>query len=428
MQGILFRILEHGSCKLYKISSNRNEYETFKRTLSGKNKMSNIEPQMVNDSLMESFTSKLSGIKEVFLIHDPSDIRKPHSHKTENLGKVRDLENNIINGYSSYNVVAIMSNDKSVNLLSHRSYSNKEPRFLKTEIIEKLESGKTFEDEETARKLYESGNYINKKIIAKDELSRVSKGIKSSQTDIKITHILDREFDDDEYHELIHKELNDYFVARAKKSRTINERSEDGKKVRLIQTDFSDKHIYKAQKMQFKDKVYQDVQIVIEWCDYNHFKALRITINDRKGKAIFPDPMLLMTNKDVVCADDAYNIYLTYLKRAKIEYVFRFLKDALGWEEIQVRDFKSIQNLLSISFYVSAYLYEIGDEITYDDYSINLAGLGGGKGKVTRYYIFEGIKLLLGKFRVDRYFEEIKLSKNTQEGMKKVAGVDLVIE
>ena len=121
-------------------------------------------------------------------------------------------------------------------------------------------------------------------------------------------------------------------------------------------------------------------------------------------------------------------IYLIYLKRSKIEYVFRFLKDGLGWEEIQIRDFNGIQNLLSLCFYVSAYLYEIGEEMAYDDFAILLAEIGGGKGKVTRHYKVEGIKMLLGKIRIERIFEERKISKEAQERLKCLAGADLIIE
>ena len=77
---------------------------------------------------------------------------------------------------------------------------------------------------------------------------------------------------------------------------------------------------------------------------------------------------------------------------------------------------------------MSAYLYEIGEEMAYDDFAILLAEIGGGKGKVTRHYIFEGIKMLLGKIRIERIFEKRKISKEAQERLKCLAGADLIIE
>ena len=103
--------------------------------------------------------------------------------------------------------------------------------------------------------------------------------------------------------------------------------------------------------------------------------------------------------------------------------VFRFLKDGLGWEDMQIRDFKAIQSLLSLCFYVSAYLYEIGEKVTYDDFSIILADLGGGKGRVTRHYIFKGIQILLMKTRADRILETAKIPKESQDRLSSFAGV-----
>ena len=127
--------------------------------------------------------------------------------------------------------------------------------------------------------------------------------------------------------------------------------------------------------------------------------------------------MLLFTNKNIRSDYDAYGIYLIYLKRSKIEYVFKFLKDGLGWEDIQIKDFKGIQSLLSMCFYISSYLYEIGEEHAFDDYAILLAEIGGGKGVVSRHYILEGIKCLLAKYRVERVFKERNIPKKSQESL-----------
>ena len=93
-----------------------------------------------------------------------------------------------------------------------------------------------------------------------------------------------------------------------------------------------------------------------------------------------------------------------YLKRSRIETVFKFLKEGLGWEELQLRNFLGIQRLLSFCFFIAAYLYKIGDQEAHDDYVIMLARLGGGKGVVSKGYILRGIKALLSKYRADRFF------------------------
>ena len=95
-----------GTCKLHTISTDQNEYKKIYRTLSGENKMTELNDELVNDALNADAIRCLSNEPSIYLIHDPSDIRNPYSTKAENLGKVRDLKNNIINGYSTYNIIA----------------------------------------------------------------------------------------------------------------------------------------------------------------------------------------------------------------------------------------------------------------------------------------------------------------------------------
>jgi hypothetical protein len=364
---------------------------------------------------MTKVIEKISGQNKVFLIHDPSDIRKPHSEQLEDLGYVRDLNGKTITGYSTYNVVAITPNSKSINLLSHCSYSNKQSTFLKVSDIEKLEKNISFDDDEAARKLYDSGDYFNKKTLAFAEISRVSQDLKSSNKNLKITHILDREFDSKDNFNLIKNALGDHFVIRGKLSRIIKDKDNDGKSIKLINSTFDHKLEKKASQIKFKNKVYQDATLTIEWTDFADNQAVKITVRDRKDIEIFKNPMLLITSKEITSDSDAYEIYLIYLKRSKIEYVFKFLKDGLGWEDIQIKDFKGMQNLLSMCFYISSYLYEIGEESAFDDYAILLAEIGGGKGVVSRHYILEGIKCLLIKLRVERVFKERNIHKKSQE-------------
>ena len=173
-------MMEHGSCNIYRTSHTVAEYRKISRTLTGSNKMSDIEPDLINKTLMEQACDKLKESTEVFLIHDPSDIRKPYSSDAENLGNVRDLNGKIINGYSTHNVIAVTPNNKSITLLSHKSYSNKDPLFLKQATIKQIKEGKSFEGDVEAKTLYESGEYFNKKTLTIVELTRVSQELKKA--------------------------------------------------------------------------------------------------------------------------------------------------------------------------------------------------------------------------------------------------------
>jgi len=395
----------------------------LKRTLSKENKLGHLDESLVNDTLMGEALRKLSSAHEIYLLHDPSDIRKPHSKKIENLGKVLDLNHRVINGYSSYNVIAVTPYDKEVHLLSHELYSNKSPSFLKAEYVKKLGENKDFPEKEAVFELYKSGTWFNKKTLAKATIQKTSDAFKTNNPTSKITHILDREFDDEDYFRFIGS-LGDDFVIRAKKTRKETHAAEpENKKVKLISSEFENKHIIHIQKTKLNKRVYQDVTLIIEWKSYGDYFAVRITLKDREQKKIFANPMLLITNKTIHTAEDAHLVYQIYLKRSRIECVFKFLKEGMGWEDIQIQDFQSIQNLLSICFFLAAYLYDIKEQEVHDDFIILLAKIGGGKGVVSRHYIFEGIQQIMNKHRIDRILEEEKVSQQTMEDMYTFGGI-----
>jgi len=405
------KLLLEGSTKLFSGAKDNNEYKKMIRTLTGDNKSTDLEATKINDVLLEQACEKLSSAKKIDVIHDPCDIRKPHSMKAENLGKVRDLKGNIINGYSTHNAVALVPNDKKVHLLSHVSYSNKDSKFLKSEFIKKIEAGKSFEGDKEAKARYDSGDYFNKKTLSIAEIKKIGKALKSENPEAVITHVLDREFDDNDYLTLIGTELNQNFITRSKKSRTIEAIDDDGKKMKLHKADFDYEGEMAFQKLIIGKQCIQDGKIIISFGEFEGYNAVKIIVNGKDGHRIFKNDMVLLTNKKVSTIEDAYEVYIGYLSRSKIEYVFKFLKQGLGWEEMQIKNFKGIQNLLAVCFYVASYLYEMGEEKTYDDYAILLAKLGDGKGKVTKHFIVKGIRKLLTYHLVDQFFKENDVSQ-----------------
>lgn len=414
-----------GGTRLFTLSKDRNEYKKMVRTLSGENSKSNMSPGVTNNTLMDFAKEKLRSEDAVTLIHDPSDIRKPYSTNLEDIGYVRSLDNKIIHGYSTHNIIALPSKSKIVTLLSNKTYSNRADNFLSQETLSKLESGIDFDGRESAQKIYESGNYFNKKTISKEEISRVSQALKQSNPAIKISHVLDREFDDDDYIDLISNILGDEFVIRSKKSRCLDEVDENGKKVRLIVSSFDNSHQLPFQKLSIKKTVIQDGKILVEWKVYGKIFAVKITILDRSGNNVFDDSMLLLTNKELLSFDDAYGVYKEYLKRSRIEYVFKFLKEGLGWEEMQVREFKAIENLISLCFYVAAYLYDIGDQEAYDDYAVMLSELGDGKGIISRHFILKGIHVVSNHYKYQYHMEKKNVSKERQAAIKELCFIEL---
>ena len=105
--------------------------------------------------------------------------------------------------------------------------------------------------------------------------------------------------------------------------------------------------------MALKGKFYSQAKCLIEWdnitLNNKVYTTVRSTLIKRDGTHIYKEPMLLITTLEVNNYLEAKEIYHIYLHRSKIEGVFKFLKDVLGWEEYQVRDWESIKNLMSVT-------------------------------------------------------------------------------
>ena len=127
-------MLEHGSIKLYKISESKKEYERLRRTITSENKLNDFSANQVNEVLRESVANKYQKADRVILIHDPSEIRKRHTKTAENIGRVKSLDNRIINGYSSFNTVVVEPEAKQISLVQHELYSNRQVEFLSTTL------------------------------------------------------------------------------------------------------------------------------------------------------------------------------------------------------------------------------------------------------------------------------------------------------
>ena len=171
-------------------------------------------------------------------------------------------------------------------------------------------------------------------------------------------------------------------------------------------------YTFYIQKLYISGRCFQDCVIQAKWQKIGQYHVVLMTLLERNGKEAFDEPMLLITNKQLVNQYDVYNVYNCYLKRSGIEGVFKFIKGELGWEEFRLKDFEGIKGITAIGFFMASYLYEIGQGEVYDDFVVLIAQLGGSKsGEVTRHYILEGMKTFLAKLRVDQFIEEHQISK-----------------
>ncbi len=226
----------------------------------------------------------------------------------------------------------------------------------------------------------------------------------------------------------IDKELEDEFVIRLKLSRNSNEIYIDDKAkeryTKLKEVKLANKERFPIQKVQIKIKVYQQASCLIEYDDISFeeqtYTVVQPMLHDKKGQKIFKEPMLLLTNRKVKTTEQAHGVYFTYLKRSKIEGVFKFLKDVLGWEEFQVRDFESIKNIIALCYFIGAYFFGIESELCENTTIQYICDLGGGKGKYTRYFFLQGLAKMLTYNAIEQFVEEQDISDEQFERMRNV--------
>ena len=330
-------IVENKSIKLFGISKNRAQYAKLSRLVGLDSTVKNIlDDKQISKAMLENGITKMVDENELLILHDGSDIRKEYANKLEYLGKVRDLNGNIINGYNSFNTVVVDLSGKTVVPLSTKIYSNKADNFISQKDLKLI--SKPLSKKATPEQIAHYNNiqakvttseYINSSIVAKEQIKNSSKKLKKDNPIKKLTHVIDRGADDDGLFKFISSELKDDFVIRLKTSR-ITEKTDITVPEKIVTAIFPHKYVKQYIKIQIKSKVYQDVSCIAEYgLQLNGYNVVRIQLLKRDGSPIFRVPMLLISNKVVTTTEQALNIYHIYLKRAKIESVFKFLKEVL---------------------------------------------------------------------------------------------------
>jgi predicted RNA binding protein with dsRBD fold (UPF0201 family) len=436
IQHTVSQIISKQTIRLWTLATNKKEFERMRTLVNGK-LQSVLDDKKISETLRQMSVDGLSDEDVVIALHDPCDIRKEYSEKLENLGIVRDLDGKLVNGYSTFNTVCVNGDGKQLHLSDITVYSNGDKahyvkqnelnKLVKKQVasIKKKEKAEFNEREKAILQLLEEDELVNLGRITRNQLRAVSEQFKEANPEIEVWHVLDRQFDGAPLFEFITHHLNDKCVIRLKISRNSNEKSihENGKEyaVKLKDVPLSGKRVDILDKVRIKQKTYQQAKRIIEWgtlvLEEETYHVVRVRLLKRDGTPIFKQPMLLLTNHSVTSGQEALSIYRTYLMRSKIEEVFKFVKNAVGWEEFQVRDWESIKNLIATAFFIGGYFYKIEPQLAHHPVINWLCQLGNGKGKVTRHFFMEGLRNLLIHQHVERMREESEITDSEWDEM-----------
>lgn len=395
------RIIEQHSIQLWKVSSGPEEFNRFRDLLNGSLK-NGITVDKLQIAQIKNFSTILKGKSCVLVVHDVSDIRKPNGSKLENIGWVHSLGGDLIRGYSTLNSIGIFLKEGEVRLLRCSPYSNQETSFVSKKELKDYENGQIKDKlrrQEIEDLLIKSCNFNTDSLI-KEHIKTIHEAILGENPDCLIIHVLDRGYDSESLFSFI-DQIGDFFVIRMHNTR-LAEGLPSEKTVgntqskRLVEIEFEEEFVQTFTQIGYEDKKYEHVEVQYQWGCWKKYDVLKVRMKHLPtNKLIAKEPLLLVTNLQISSPLLAVLVFQFYLNRWKIETLFRFLKQVLGWEEFLIRDWESIKNLITLAFFIGGYFYEIDHELVKDPTIQWLAELGGGKGKVTRGYILNGIAQLM---------------------------------
>lgn len=402
LKSLLSKMQVDFTTQLWTLSENTQEYNRFVNLLNGELK-NGLTPEMINDSLLKSSVSNIKFNKTLYIIHDGCSILKPESKVQKDLHKVKNLDNNFVNGYMTFNTICVSDIDKKIHLLQCKAYSTNPYSGYNQMLV----------------------GYSEQEII-EEQIKLVDQSLKSYFPDVNLIHLLDRKHDDKKLFSFI-SNLGSKFVIRGKLNRNSNEIilteeiNEAGeikikeRKIKLVEANLTSKKIEVLEKFVWKGKVYQQAKlesrygnVIIESKTYN---VVIIQIYDRTGRKLFALPIVLITNIEVSNHQMAFEVYQFYLIRSKIEGVFKFLKQELGWQEFRVKDFLVIQNIIVLCFFVGEYFYETKHELTKDKNVIMICKLAKSKDKVTPHFYKKGLAVIANYILFQEYVKENNITQ-----------------
>jgi hypothetical protein len=425
-------MISRQDCKLWTISEDENTYNRYHRMLDGSLK-NIVDAEKLNISLLANSSEYFKDKDYAIILHDPSDIRKPHSKQLESLGNVKSLEGKIINGYRTINSIAVNLRGSSLRLLFCIPYSTGDEAFVGSGEAKSYETGQVKDPQRRKQIAHhqQEGSAYNLKDLLSSQITEIDKTIKEANPDAVRVHVLDREFDDKEVFEMLQKQ-GDLFVIRAKANRNADERKVDQhgkeKPVKLNKQVLFNGFERDYAKIAFKKKVYQNAKGVFEYgslsIEGHTYSVARVCFYTRKGQRIFKDPMLLITNMQLDNDRLCELAFEFYMKRSKIESVFRFCKEVLGWEKPRVDNFECFKNILALVYFIAGYFYEVEPQLTSQPQAVLLAKLGNGKGKVTSYYILKGLQKVAMHQQMQQLLDENDVSQEQIEQINQTFKLD----
>lgn len=351
--------------------ASNNAAQRVRRMSTGETtKRSYLDAEHLIQQLQAHAVQQLQDEDEVWVVLDPSELRKPYAVEMEYLMEVRRLNGEgTVPGYRTLNALGIGREGRR-GILYHRLFSSQ---------AEDFES----ESKEIQQALKSIGQAL---------MGRVG----------RVTYVTDTQFDDEAVWGTIWEQGN-HLVCRLKhEERLVEEpieRPGQGeyafRGVSVGQATARVRELARARtemlvrKRGQRWKKRQPVTVVISACPIR--VRYQVDVRTRRDGPIRKKdvwlvvvrlenveraPWLLLTDWPVEDAESAVRVFRMYRERWAVEDAFKFTKEVLGWEGIQLLDFEGVRTLVALGWVAAGFLYELGVTLEWPEIRL-LARLGG---------------------------------------------------
>ena len=327
-------------------------------------KRSGLDAEHLTERLRERGLEQLRDEAEVWAVVDPSELRKPPARELPHLMRVRKTggDKGTVPGYRTLNVLGVGRGGRR-GILYHRLWSCEE---------------EDFESEAT-------------------EIRTCLRTVGAALADKTVTYLLDSQFDDVAVWSTIW-EQGQHLVGRLKHDeRTVEVPDEGGgwRPGTVAEAAGQARELARAR-----------TELLVRKRGQRYLKRQPCTVRiaacpvrvgyplDVRGRRTSPKrtkdawlvvvrvedvdwaPWLLLTDHPVTDAGSALQVFRMYRQRWAVEDCFKFTKEVLGWEDVQLLDLGAIRTLVALGWVAAGFLYELGVSLEWPEVQL-LGRLGG---------------------------------------------------
>lgn len=333
-------------------------------------KRSELTEARLCEALQRAGIEQLGGgeeLEEVWVALDTSDLRKPHAAQMEGLMEVRDLSGQLVPGYRLLNALGITPGARG--LLYHRLFSSQEVGFRS-----------------------EPYEYRQAVHSVRRALEEAATAAEAEVPDV--TWLVDRAFDDRAFWGVAW-EKGQHLVGRLQHlDRLIRAPDKRGRwrQTKVEQYGFRLPEVARVETKlrvrlggQRQAKMQKVTVLLYAGPMEVAYLVGRETEQEPQTKQVWlvraqilgsNQRLWLMTDHPVETEEDARRVFQMYRMRWAVEDAFKFIKQCLGWEEVQVLALEKIRFLVAMAAVAAGFLFGWG--VTLEWEAVQLLARAGG--------------------------------------------------